>query len=53
MLTSFLAYKLNEQGKQFVKIDKWFSSTKTCSGSGNVKSMILSERVYSCISGVN
>ena len=31
MFTSFLAYKLNEQGKQLVKIDKWFPSTKTCS----------------------
>ncbi len=53
MFTSFLAYKLNEQGKQLVKIDKWFPSTKTCSSCGNVKNMTLSERVYSCIYGVN
>ncbi|MFJ8415696.1 RNA-guided endonuclease TnpB family protein [Bacillus paramycoides] len=53
MFTSFLAYKLNEQGKLLVKIDKWFPSTKTCSGCGNVKSMSLSERVYSCVCGVN
>ncbi|MEH7657270.1 RNA-guided endonuclease TnpB family protein, partial [Bacillus velezensis] len=53
MFTAFLAYKLNEQGKQLVKIDKWFSSTKTCSSCGNVKNMSLSERVYSCICGVN
>ncbi|WP_000741053.1 RNA-guided endonuclease InsQ/TnpB family protein, partial [Bacillus thuringiensis] len=26
MFTSFLAYKLNEHGKQLVKIDKWFPS---------------------------
>ncbi|MEB9512677.1 RNA-guided endonuclease TnpB family protein, partial [Bacillus cereus] len=53
MFTSFLAYKLHEQGKQLVKIDKWFPSTKTCSSCGNVKNMSLSERVYSCICGVN
>ncbi|WP_033707587.1 RNA-guided endonuclease InsQ/TnpB family protein, partial [Bacillus mycoides] len=53
MFTSFLAYKLNEQGKQLVKIDKWFPSTKACSSCGHVKNMTLSERVYSCICGVN
>ena len=53
MFTSFLTYKLNEQGKQLVKIDKWFPSTKTCSSCGNVKSLTLSERIYSCICCVN
>ena len=53
MFTSFLAYKLKEQGKQLVKIDKWFPSTKTCSSCGIVKDMTLSERIYSCICGVN
>ncbi len=50
MFTSFLADKLNEQGKQLVKIDKWFPFNKTCSNCGN---MTLSERVYSCTCGVN
>ncbi|MFK4467711.1 RNA-guided endonuclease TnpB family protein [Bacillus sp. RC252] len=53
MFTSFLVYKLYEQGKQLMKIDKWFPSTKACSSCGNVKNMTLSERVYSCICGVN
>ncbi|MEH6934056.1 MULTISPECIES: RNA-guided endonuclease TnpB family protein [unclassified Bacillus (in: firmicutes)] len=53
MFTSFLAYKLQEQGKQLVKIDKWFPSTKTCSNCGIVKDISLSERVYSCICGIN
>lgn len=53
MFTSFLAYKLQEQGKQLVKIDKWFPSTKTCSSCGIVKDISLSERVYSCVCGVN
>lgn len=34
---TFLAYKLQEQGKQLVKIDKWFPSTKMCSRCGNKK----------------
>ena len=37
MFTTFLAYKLQEQGKQLVKIDKWFPSTKMCSRCGNKK----------------
>lgn len=28
MFTQFLRYKLKQQGKQLVKIDKWFPSTK-------------------------
>ncbi|KAA5774859.1 IS200/IS605 family element transposase accessory protein TnpB, partial [Pseudomonas aeruginosa] len=43
MFISFLEYKLKEQGKQLVKIDKWFPSTKKCSRCGNEKEMSLSE----------
>jgi putative transposase len=39
MFTTFLAYKLKEQGKQLIKIDKWFSSTKTGSSCGNTQPM--------------
>jgi len=36
-------------GKQFLKIDKWFPSSKTCSKCGNVKEELkLSERSYKC-----
>ena len=36
-------------GKQFLKIDKWFPSSKTCSRCGNVKEELkLSERSYKC-----
>lgn len=53
MFTSFLQYKLKEQGKQLIKIDKWFPSTKTCSNCGSVKEMKLSERTYQCTCGLN
>jgi len=53
MFTSFLQYKLKEQGKQLIKIDKWFPSTKTCSSCGSVRKMPLSERIYQCTCGIN
>lgn len=47
--TSMLEYKLSEQGKQLIKVDKWFPSSKTCSCCGNVKSELsLAERTYKC-----
>ncbi|AXY08325.1 transposase [Bacillus thuringiensis LM1212] len=52
MFTTFLAYKLQEQGKQLVKIDKWFPSTKMCSNCGNKKEMPLCERTYACLCGL-
>lgn len=49
MFTTFLGYKLAEQGKQLIKIDKWFPSSKTCSCCGTVKKeLTLSERIYRC-----
>lgn len=52
MFVSFLKYKLAEQGKHLVKINKWFPSSKTCSACGVVKETLsLSERVYICDCG--
>lgn len=49
IFTRLLSYKLQEKGKQLVKIDKFFPSSKTCSCCGHVKdSLSLSERVYKC-----
>ncbi|MED3576109.1 transposase [Cytobacillus praedii] len=52
MFTSFLQYKLKDQGKQLIKIDKWFPSSKTCSNCGSVKEIKLSERTYQCACGL-
>ena len=47
--TKMLDYKLEEVGKQLIKIDKWFPSSKMCSECGNIKdSLLLSERIYRC-----
>ncbi len=52
MFTKFLQYKLEEQGKKLIKIDKWFPSSKTCSCCGQVKeSLSLSERIFHCKCG--
>ena len=52
MFTSFLEYKLAEQGKRLVKVSRWFPSSKTCSVCGNVKKELsLSERTYFCECG--
>ena len=52
MFTQMLEYKLTEQGKHLVKIDKWFPSSKKCSACGAIKAdLLLSERVYSCDCG--
>lgn len=49
MFTSMLMYKLKAQGKRLVRIDKWYPSTKRCSGCGAIKTQMgLSERTYCC-----
>ncbi|MGL6025345.1 MAG: RNA-guided endonuclease InsQ/TnpB family protein, partial [Cetobacterium sp.] len=49
MFTVMLKYKAMFCGKQVIKIDKWFPSSKTCSICGNIKTeLALSERVYKC-----
>ena len=49
MFTTFLGYKLAKEGKQLIKIDKWYPSSKTCSLCGSVKTDLkLSERIYNC-----
>ena len=49
MFRSFLQYKLEDRGKQFIKIDKWFPSSKICSCCGYIKDDLkISDRIYKC-----
>lgn len=49
MFLRFLDYKLAEQGKMLVKIDKWFPSSKTCHECGYVlEELSLSTRNWEC-----
>lgn len=52
MFTAMLKYKTELTGKQLVKIDKFYPSSKTCSVCGAVKQELqLSDRVYTCECG--
>ena len=47
--TETLRYKCEAQGIEFVKADRWFPSSKTCSECGNIKKDLkLSNRTYNC-----
>ena len=49
IFTTMLQYKSMFLGKQVIKIDKWFPSSKTCSFCGAIKTELpLSSRVYKC-----
>ena len=48
-----LEYKLNERGKHFVKVDKWYPSTQICSRCGKIHKLSLSERTYKCECGLS
>lgn len=46
---TFLSYKLAEQGKKLVTIDKWFPSSKLCRHCGYINdSLTISDRVWVC-----
>ena len=52
MLRTMLAYKLEEQGKELVKVDRFFPSSKRCSVCGRIKDdLSLSDRIYRCNCG--
>ena len=50
MFTTFLRYKLEEQGKKLVKVDRFFASSQTCSVCGykNAKMKNLALREWDC-----
>jgi putative transposase len=49
MLKTFLAYKLAEQGKELVIIDKWYPSSKLCRFCKNEnKELTLADRTWVC-----
>lgn len=46
---TFLSYKLAEQGKKLITIDKWFPSSKLCRHCGYINDgLTLSDRVWVC-----
>lgn len=52
MFRTILEYKLADRGKQLIKIDKWFPSSKMCRFCGNInKDLTLADRVWTCSCG--
>ena len=52
MLRTMLIYKLEEQEKELVKVDRFFPSSKKCSRCGKIKTeLTLSDRIYRCTCG--
>ena len=49
MFRTSLQYKLDEHGNAFVKIDKWFPSTKTCHHCGTYNpDVVLGQNKWIC-----
>lgn len=49
MFREFLKYKLEEQGKHLIKVDKWYPSSKTCHYCGGYyKDLQLGEEEWVC-----
>lgn len=49
LLTQMLEYKCKWYGRELIKINQYYPSSKTCSNCGNIKeTLLLSERVYKC-----
>lgn len=54
MFTTYLKYKLEDQGKHLVKIDKWFPSSKMCHICGSMKDdLSLLDREWTCECGAH
>lgn len=53
MFLNMLEYKLEERGKYFVKVDKWFPSSQICCKCGKRKKLSLADRTYTCECGNN
>ena len=52
MFRTMLGYKLEKQGKELVKVDRFFPSSKRCSKCGKIKEdLTLSDRIYRCECG--
>ena len=48
-LARMITYKAGWYGLQVIEADRWFPSSKTCSGCGNLKAdLTLSDRSYRC-----
>jgi len=53
LFRNILAYKMADRGKQFIKISKWFPSSKACHECGMIHDLRLSDRGWTCECGAH
>lgn len=54
MFREFLQYKMEERGKRFIKVGKWFPSSKKCHVCGKVNhELTLKDREWNCSCGAH
>lgn len=54
MFRTYLKYKMEDRGKQFIVIDKWFPSSKMCHHCGYInENLQLSDREWDCCCGAH
>ena len=51
LLLTMLNYKLENRGKYFIKVGKWYPSSQICNCCGSKQKLKLSDRIYSCSCG--
>ena len=44
----YLQYKCEFYGVPFIKVNRYFPSSKRCSCCGNIKAITLMDRIYNC-----
>ncbi len=47
-LARIIAYKQAWRGGHVIIVDRWFPSSKTCSGCGHIRDLTLADRIYQC-----
>ena len=52
IFVGFLEYKARWYGREILKVDRFFPSSKLCSNCGNIQDMPLNNRVYKCSCGL-
>lgn len=53
LIINQIEYKAKWRGREIIRVDAFYPSTKTCSNCGKIKDMPLSERIYNCECGLS
>ena len=48
LFRTLLKYKLEDRGKFYIKVDRWYPSSQLCSNCSNKHKLLLKDKVYNC-----